>query len=548
MLSSNQRQRLSALERELLARKLDSLKLYQPMPHQQRFLDSGAYFRIARGGNQAGKTSACAYEVARAARGLHPHFGTRPLIIYIIVDKQDHIGRVIHNALFRSGLFDVIRDPVSGEPRAAVPSLDGTNNPLCKPSLPLISESKIEEWSWYNKAARDFHMCRLRSPEDGLDSGTVIYAFSGAGSCPQGQPVDMIWIDEDLRDAKFIPELAARVIKRNGKILWSAFPHDSNEALTNASEIAAKQVGTDSPTHVEVMFPTMSNIYLSEEGRKNFFESLSPEERAARLYGEFSKGSYLMYPMFHKETHETPRDGNPHYIDKLCEDEIPKEWTRYLAIDPGYTYAAVIAGAIPPPSIGDYLILYDELLIQQCTAEKLAKALVAKFSTQAFEAFIIDEHGSRVTDAGTGRTIKAQYSRAFADAGLVSNRTGSGFLSGCDDRAGRAAMVRSRLSIGGNGTATLLFHRGRLPNLIYALGRYKKHLKQDVYQDVADPSSRFSHLPNCLEYLVAAQPRYVRPVPKEAFSPIMASFEEWQKQWNASRGDAIWLGPGSGRM
>ena len=54
---------------ELAKRKLESLRLYEPLPLAEQFHESKAYERILLGSNRSGKTLAAAVEVARAEIG-----------------------------------------------------------------------------------------------------------------------------------------------------------------------------------------------------------------------------------------------------------------------------------------------------------------------------------------------------------------------------------------------------------------------------------------------------------------------------------------------
>lgn len=541
--------RLQALAKEVLRRKNDALRLFKPLAKQREFLNSQAFFRIARGGNRAGKTSVTAYEVARCVRGEHPYYGRhRPLRIYVIVDREDHIGRVIHRSLFQWGAFRIIKDLLTDEWRAFDPVADAGREKESKPSPPFIPPEMIETTAWYNKGMRSFQVVRMHKLDPSWDRGTEIYAFSSRASEAQGDPIDLGWIDEDLTErssSEIVDELTARTFDYKGRIIWSAKPHNDCDALTTASEKASQQIGQAKPTHEEVVLTTLDNKYLDQEAIAERSSGLSADAYRARILGEFSTDSVLMYPMFHKNTHQIPRDWSKERIDDLVQQGIPANWTRYIGIDPGFTTAFALFAAVTPPELGDFVVVYDELQMHQCTADKLAKSLSEKGEGQNFEAFIIDEHGSRVTEAGSGLTIKHQYSLAFKKWNLWANSTGHGFISGCDDRAGRASLVRSYFSIAAGTTCPrLLLLKNACPALIESLGRYKKWKKGDVMQDVADPKSAYSHGPNALEYLIAANLKYVRPKrAAKKHSPAYAEFLADRERERRGKSGFISLGP-----
>lgn len=547
-LSQRESERLQALAKELIRRKNDALRLFRPLPKQREFLNSDAFFRIARGGNRSGKTTVSAYEVARCVRGEHPYYGRhKPLRIYIIVDREDHIGRVIHRALFQWGAFRIIKDSITDEWRVFDPVLDKDRDKESKPAPPFIPPEMVENVAWYNKGMRSFQVVRMVKLDPSWDRGTEIYAFSSRASEAQGDPIDLGWIDEDLTErssSEVVDELTARTFDYKGRIIWSAKPHNDCDALVTASEKAAAQVGAEKVTHHEVVLTTLDNKYLDQEAIAERSSGLTADAYRARILGEFSTDSVLMYPMFHKNTHLIPREWSRDPIDRLVHDGIPHNWTRYISIDPGFTTAFATFLAVPPPEYGEYVVIYDEAQLHQCTADKLAKTLSEKGEGQNFQAFIIDEHGSRVTEAGSGLTIRQQYSLAFKKYNLRSNATGFGFIPGCDDRAGRASLVRSYFSIAAGSTSPrLLIMAGRCPALVEAIGRYKKQRKGDIMQDVADPKSPFGHGPVTVEYAIAAGMKWVKP--KKAASRLSPAYREWleEQKEHGQREPSVSLGP-----
>jgi hypothetical protein len=502
--------------------------------------------------HNSGKTTACSFEVARAARGEHPYYGKKPLDIYIVVDKEDHIGRVIYDKLFRasSDTF-IIKDEITGNWRVYVPDTDAHRKKERKPYPPLIPPRLIDgRPSWYKKGSRAFHVIRLKPLDPSWSRGTEIWAFSGVGSAPQGQGVDLVWIDEDLRDPDFVNEMVMRCPSKNGRIIWSAFPHNSNDALINASEMAADQKGEEHPVVEEFLMSTVDNKYMDQNELKNSLTMMkqSPEEMRARIYGEFLNDSVLMYPSLNKEVHCVPREFNYHLIDTvLREGVIPDNWTRYLAIDPGFSTAFVVALAVSHPNVGEYVVVYDELELHSCTADKLARSIKERWGEQNFEAFIIDDHGSNQRNAGSGQTIRSQYRAAFEKHRVLSHRSGSGFITGSSDRAGRASLVRTWLqSDPHTGTPKLLFLKDKTPLLLHNLSRYKKWLKKERSEDVADPASKYSHGPNALEYGVMFQPQWVKPERTERKTAAYLEYEELNRWMKRGQNDAsIILGPGS---
>ena len=68
---------------------------------------------------------------------------------------------------------------------------------------------------------------------------------------------------------------------------------------------------------------------------------------------------------------------------------------------------------------------------------------------------IIDMHGGRLTDIGSGRSVAEQYQQAFAKYDIRSQMTGYSFQLGCDDVSARISAVQSALTVRPSGTPKL---------------------------------------------------------------------------------------------
>ena len=70
---------MKSLQAALSERKLEALKLYRPMPHQEEFHKCMASERIVLGGNRGGKSLAVAVEAAPKKRGRKPKVEEAPV-------------------------------------------------------------------------------------------------------------------------------------------------------------------------------------------------------------------------------------------------------------------------------------------------------------------------------------------------------------------------------------------------------------------------------------------------------------------------------------
>src|SRR5262245_8029645 len=101
---------------ELGRRRMESLRLWEPLEFQEQAHTSRASERVVRKGNRAGGSVWGSVETGRAATGQDPHqkYPTdRPLVIWLVGLGLSHIGRVFHRLLFKPGAFRIVKDPVT---------------------------------------------------------------------------------------------------------------------------------------------------------------------------------------------------------------------------------------------------------------------------------------------------------------------------------------------------------------------------------------------------------------------------------------------------
>ena len=564
-LSPDEAARLETLGAELAKRRMEAVKIYESMPGQEEFHRSLATERVVRGGVRSGKSVCCYAEDARAAMGCDPHgkYPTnRPLTIWLIVYEEQYIGKTTYRLLFRAGAFDMIKDRQTGQWRAYRPwdPDDAARFKEKKPAPPLIPPRFVKEVSWKDRKDRIFKSVTLEFGPNHPMNGAQIRFFTSGAEPPQGDPVDLVHIDEDLKYPRHVPELQSRLSDRKGRLIWSVFPHSRNDALTDMSERAERDKelvasGELNLPDVEEFRLTFSgNPFIDADEKRKRIKGWSPEERRARDLGEFLFDRILVYPTFHRETHGTPkiigdatvREGYFQEVDWLLRRrQVPTDWTRYMVVDPGHTLGATLFAAIPPSNVGDFVVCYDELYISNCEPHKWITLVTPKLAGHSFRAFIMDEHGGRQRSAVSAQTTRQHYTNKLREANIFSETTGATFLPGSDDVPGRIASVRDWLTIRPDGTTKLLVIVETCPNLVSEFGLYKK--KRLVGGEILDlPSKGHDHLMDALGYLAAYNPQYVKPtVPEKPLSPAAALFQQWLKDSRKRRGEpAIFLGPG----
>lgn len=551
--------RLGDVGAERTRRRMESLRLYEPMPEQKRFHESMASERLLRGGNRAGKSIGGFMEDARVALGEDPHGkypSDRPLRLWLICYDEGQIGRTAHRLLFLPGAFNIIPDEETGRWRVYRPwdSKDAARREHCRPAPPLIPPrfAPPDSFAWKDKGRRIFNVCRLKFPPGHPMQGTEIHAFPSGGEPPSGDPVDHIHIDEDLKYARHVAEYQSRLSDTKGRLIWTARPHMANNALINMSKRAEEQQELARPDVEEFVLTFSGNPFQDPDEKRKRLESWSRDERAARDQGEFID-TVLMYPEFNVEVHGIPRSHEPDKLDRMItHGQVPARSTRYMIVDPGRVVTAVLFLFVPPPHFGDYVVAYDELYLFKCNARRFAEAAATKVGGHSFYAFIIDDHGSRCHETGSGLTVRQQYSDELRQRNIRSQITGHGFIRGSDDILSRAMEFSRWLTVRPDGTTRFRMFTDKLPHFRDEILAYRKRITADEAQD--KPIAVRNHLSNCAEYAAAYSPKYHPPLEHVGEnSAVYREFQEWRdlptKQSGTDRflygedGGGIHLGP-----
>jgi hypothetical protein len=354
---------------------------------------------MIRGGKRSGKTVAAAAEFASAITGmpiigldgepLERNYPKGDMLCWVVGWDLAHLSQTVYKYLFLPGYFNVLQNP-DGTWRTlnrANPA-DMARWDESEPAGPLIPSRLIlpGSWSWENKAEHSFTTVTIKNPW-GL---VKLCAFpSTAIQAKQGDAVDLIWIDEDVRFPQHVAEWQDRLADKKGRLIWSAWPHGTNDALVKMSERAQEQADRPDPDVMEVVLRFSDNPFIDDdEKRKSTARMGTDEERRSRDYGEFLFDLISMYefvPAQHGVFKLNPDDVHYHIrsqdaLNKIYTElgEFPKDWTRYLAVDPSHTRTAVLFGVVPPHEwdsyqFGKMLIIENELVMKKSSAVELAK-------------------------------------------------------------------------------------------------------------------------------------------------------------------------------
>jgi hypothetical protein len=460
--------------------------------------------------------------MARAFTGKDPFekYPKRNGIYFVFGIDARHIGSVIYKKLFRAGAFKMIRDEKSQIWRSFNPLTDAALIHLAKPAPPLVPPRYID-WIVWDKKRAGQPACVV------MKNGTEIHFFSINAEMPRGQDIDGAWIDEEAVKEGIVAEIMARLVDRGGRLVWSATPQSGGDQLFDLMEQAGN-VDVDL-FHAHIL----DNPHIAEEEKEAFYRRLSEDERRVRWHGEPMLSGFTVYPEFSRVVHafSEGRGWQP-----------PEDWARYIAVDPGRQVCCVLFLTVPPPWIGSFVVLHDELYLEKCDAERFGKELGLKSQHGiTYEAAFIDGQQSRISDMGSGRSIEDQYREAMFKHG-VRVRTG-GFTWGASDVEPGIEATRAWLRVGGSGHPYLRVIVENCPNFCREMLKYRYAKDPRTKMPSNKVVKKNDHSCDNLRYFAMGNPRWVRPlarVKKEAFS----AHEGWLKRKKAR--DAKRNGPGGG--
>lgn len=538
--TTHQEQKFWEAARVAKERATEALNLLEPFPKQQAIMTDPARILLAVGGNRSSKTHTIAARFAKIVTGRDlDRFPKEDGRAYVVGKDETHLGQTLFRKLFKPGTFKIIKDEVTGEWRTYRRWQDEHRKKEAKPAPPLIPARFIKQngISWRKKKDSIPKMVKLVN-------GWEISFFTGEGLPAQGFDVDLGWFDEEIGNSEWLSEMLRGLVDREGTFFWSCTPQSSTEQLLNLSEMADNdEFGVMDISKYRL--DTRDNPHLNPKEIARWSMGMSDEERRIRIEGHFATATFLMYPEYSADSHGMDRT-------ELPNGQVPHDWTRYVAIDPGYGVTAAIFGAIPPPSspFGDIVLIYDELYIPNCTVDMLAKALSNRMEGQAIEAFVVDEQHAQKTDA-SGFTIRYQLESAMAMYGVRSESAGCSLVPGFSDVEDGCSLVRRNLVMREGGKKSRLrLLRGATPMLDKCLTKLRRDRTKGTsgvwfYKDVPAPRQD-DHTFDCVRYLLGHDPRWVEPRKQTPPKPwAVIRFEAKQARLRRGSSPTVVLGPRS---
>jgi len=474
-----------APSREILRRKRHPFYTYKPDDHPERnqlaFHKSDATVRLVYGGNQSGKSRSVAQEAAWWLTESHPYQVT-PTCPRIYCVSAGY--RTIQEGIWKH-LKVVIPEWMIARVGPGVPG------PF---EIPMFVRMK-------SGAQIDFI-----SGEGGEDARRKL----------QAAEIDLLIVDEEV-DLDIWEEGQARRMSRGGRAIIGATLVRSEDWAVALEE---RGMSGDPDVHLVRLssYRARDAGHISAKTIAEMEASLPEEEKQVRLHGKSRQLEGKVYPEFGK--------------DHICEPFlIPREWTRYCAIDPGFHTFAILWAAVAPD--GKYYV-YREVYKHAAHYLEMANAWYALSGykqhpqnrnvwlhngdgTENFEVIWVDPsafYHSASGDPGVGTLL--------SELGIPVAPARNGLEAGIE-------LTRASMLLGLDGKPR--FHVFKTcPSLIGELRSYKRP------KDVRDPNrperghkpiKRRDHACDCLRYLELGGLEY-RPLP----DPLLARMKKVERQYS----------------
>lgn len=531
--------------------RLDALELFRPTSYQEPVVLSEASEIGVFGGTRSGKSVIVAAMMAAYLRNKPITFAdgskhqvreeawkNRPTVLWLVGLQLNHIGQTLHRLLCRAGAFEIVRDPQTGLWRAwqpgRIPGDDLIPPDQRKPAPPFLPPSCIVKETWENKA--EYKFTSLETTD-----GSMVYGFASSGDVKRGDPVNRIWVDEEIKFSDHYAEWMSRLSDRKGRILWTSWPDIKTPALLRLYNRAIEQeeeFARGHRTKLDVQrfrFIGSESPFIDKDEIRKRAEGWTETERRARDFGEFVVDTIQTYPEFNRQVHVVSFGESNPLNDRITEAmaklnwNVPADWTVDLILDPGTRRPALLWGAVPPPEFWDgdqpSYVVFRELAVPRINAYEMAQRAMAADPGRRYSRFIIDRKGGDQTPMGFAWSVHTQYAKEFERVGLRCQMTGSMFMPGDHVWVTRSMKLRRWFVVSPlTGRAPLRIVSHACPELIRQLeGNVRAVSKEDVQDKPAE--GQIQDVMVCLEYWAGSDPRYLpQTAPDTIGSPVMQAY------------------------
>lgn len=538
--------------------KLNALDMFRPTEYQEAVVKCDASEILVQGGTRSGKSTIVAVMIAAYLLNKPITFadGTkhyvreqgwqgRPVTVWLIGLQLNHIGQTIYRLLCRPGAFDMVRDKKTGLWRAwqpgRIPGDEDIPVEERKPAPPLIPPSEIATESWDNKAKHEFASLTMRD-------GSWVYAYASSGAVKRGDPVNRIWIDEEIENSEHYPEWQSRLSDRKGRIYWTSWPNMKTPALIAlyrrcvAQRDEVERGVRKKADVVNFKFRGSDSPFVDDEEKRKRAEGWTEDQLRARDHGDFVMDTIQAYPEFNIKYHCVDYGPNNPLNDKITEAmrklnwNVPHDWCVDLILDPGTTRPALLWAAIPTEDLWDegepYHIIFREMAIPNIDAAEMGRRAKAADPGRRYSRFIGDRKAGDQTPMGFSWDVFEQYSREFRKAGLKCQLTGDMFLRGETIWVTRSMKLRSLMRSRNCGRPRLRIVPHMCPTLVKQLETVVKQVAKEAVLDKLAPGQVHDVL-DTAEYYAGFEPKFLAPPPGPAITdPGQMMFESDQKFLN----------------
>ena len=291
--------------------------------NQRSFHESTSMHRLILGGNQSGKTRAAAQEVRWWLLGNHPYQETPDAPqIWVI-----------------SAAYNTIEEGIWRHLQSLLPPWE-----IAKRGQ-ILPHSSIPSY---------------RPPHNG-GQGKFLSAV-GANTARrklQSAAIDLVVVDEEIDDALF-KELEPRRLAHGAPAVYSLTAIESVEWVLGLEE---RFESGDSNVDL-FRFSTMRAAdcgHVDKQVLTDMIAGSTKEEIDVRVHGKTLRHSGLIYTEF-----------GPNHV--CAPFEIPREWPRFMGVDPGWNVFAAVWIALSPD---DKLYVYRELYEHATTCHDIADKIYA---------------------------------------------------------------------------------------------------------------------------------------------------------------------------
>lgn len=446
---------------ELRRRSREALKQYEPLPKLEEWHRSNARVRLCRGGNRSGKTTAGAVETSWWVLGTHPYLDVpEPCTALCVGNDWGLVGNPMWKKLAEKGQLE-------GEAGEA----------------PILPERAIQNISWLDKGRRVPQRVELRN-------GSVIDFKSCEAKERKfmGASYDFAWIDEELADELVYQEILRGLIDREGRLIWTATPLARARPLIDLHNMAGDP---ESPLEVfEQIITMLENPHIPEKGKLAYIATIPEDYYACRVLGEFLALEGLVYGDWRPEVHEVPPS------------EIPPEWPRMIAIDPGYADPCAVLWTAMPPGERKALF-YREFYKKRRTVRQVAEHIVRETRNEPVMKVVIDKESLK-KNMGYQESIYSQFNAAFKDLGFVHPVTRSPLRCKLAQSAVESGIyyVKQMLMAGSDGEPMMRAFDS-LAQFKREMDRYMWYPDDPEKNQPKKPMDKHNHLMDCMRYTAA---------------------------------------------